>query len=152
MGQVAKPKRTWNVAPVLQIVQNVTENYRPCLTLLTGSMTLWVVVQKIYSKCTLSHALILLVTSQELKIQNIEYLQNGTNFYEIQKIIICPSDGTSYRFVAEVTFKNTVLVSWNFWNKNNCVLLISAFAKTNWESTNALIDLSKPYLYPIPSI
>ena len=33
MEQVAKLKRAWNLAPVLQIVQNISKNYCPCLYL-----------------------------------------------------------------------------------------------------------------------
>ena len=44
-----------------------------------------------------------------LKIQKLEYLENGTQFfYEIKKFLTCASDGhilRSYRFLAEVTRK-----------------------------------------------
>ena len=44
-----------------------------------------------------------------LKIQKLEYLENGTEFcYEIKKFLICASDDTFWkviRFVADVTFK-----------------------------------------------
>ena len=59
MEQVAKLKRTWNLPPVLQIVQKIHENYCPCLYLSIGQV--WsLVVQKIYSKmhpvsCTNTH-------------------------------------------------------------------------------------------------
>ena len=36
LEQVAKLKRTWNLASVLQIVQKIPENYWPCLYLSTG--------------------------------------------------------------------------------------------------------------------
>ena len=52
-------------------------------------------------KCTLSHVLILIMMSQIwqimglLKIQKLDYLENGTySFYEIKKFLICASDGT----------------------------------------------------------
>ena len=38
LGQVARLKRTWNLAPVLQIVQKITENYCPYLYLSTGKV------------------------------------------------------------------------------------------------------------------
>ena len=58
LGQVAKLKRTWNLAPVLQIVQKITENYHPCLYLSTGQV--WSLPESWFKryihKCTLSHA------------------------------------------------------------------------------------------------
>ena len=36
--QVAKLKRTWNLAPVFQIVQKIPENYCPCLFLSIGQV------------------------------------------------------------------------------------------------------------------
>ena len=52
MEQVTKLKRTWNLAPVLHIVQKIRENYCPCLHQSIGQVwwLKWVVVQKIYSK------------------------------------------------------------------------------------------------------
>ena len=38
LEQVAKLKRAWNLAPVLQIVQKIPENYCPCLYLLIGQV------------------------------------------------------------------------------------------------------------------
>ena len=38
LEQVAKLKRAWNVAPVLQIVQTIPENYRNCLYLSVGQV------------------------------------------------------------------------------------------------------------------
>ena len=59
MEKVAKLKRSWNFALVLQIVQKIPEDYCSCLHLsivdLTSLVTWWVVVQKIIQKCTLSH-------------------------------------------------------------------------------------------------
>ena len=86
MGQVAKLKRTWNLAPVSQIVQKIPKNYCPHLYLSTGQVwwlhDLW--FKRFIQKCTLSHVLILIVTSliweimEWLKIQKLEYLENGT--------------------------------------------------------------------------
>ena len=39
LGQVAKLRRIWNLAPVLQIVQKVTENY--CLSLYLSTGQVW---------------------------------------------------------------------------------------------------------------
>ena len=36
MEQVAKLNRIWNLAPVLQIVQTIPENYGPCLYISIG--------------------------------------------------------------------------------------------------------------------
>ena len=53
MEQVAKSKRTWNLAPVLQIVPKIPSNYCPCFISIYWPQVwwlyLWVVVQKIYS-------------------------------------------------------------------------------------------------------
>ena len=38
LRQVAKLKRTWNLAPVSQIVQKITENYCTCLYLSAGQV------------------------------------------------------------------------------------------------------------------
>ena len=58
-------KRTWNLAPVSQIVQKITQNYCTWLYLSTGQVwwvhDLW--FKRYIQKCTLSHVLILTVTS-----------------------------------------------------------------------------------------
>ena len=79
-------KTAWNVAPVLQIVQKISEKYWPCLYLSIDQVwcinELW--FKRIIQKCTLPQGLILTVMSQIwyiigwLKIQKPEYLQNGT--------------------------------------------------------------------------
>ena len=53
--------------------------------------------------CTNTHRDVTdLVNHGMVKIQTLEYLENGTSFfYETKKFLIC------YRFVAEVTFKQT---------------------------------------------
>ena len=38
IGEVAKVKRNWNLAPVLQIVQIIPENYYLCLYLSTDQV------------------------------------------------------------------------------------------------------------------
>ena len=49
-------------------------------------------------KCTLSHVLILIMTTEImgwLKIQKLEYLENRTYlFYEIKRFLTCVSDDT----------------------------------------------------------
>ena len=58
-------KRTWNLASVSQIVHKITENYCTCLYLSAGQVwwlhDLW--FKRYIKKCTLSHVLILIVTS-----------------------------------------------------------------------------------------
>ena len=65
LGQVAKLKRTWNLVSVSQIVQKITENYCTCWYLSTGQVwwfhDMW--FKRYIQKCTLSHVLILIVTS-----------------------------------------------------------------------------------------
>ena len=61
-------KKTWNLTPVLQIVQKITENYWTCLYLSVAQV--WWLHElgfKSYiQKCTLSHVLILIMMSQIL--------------------------------------------------------------------------------------
>ena len=63
---IAKLKRTWNLSPVLQIVQKIPENYCPCLYLLVSQVwwlnELW--FKQYIQKWTLFHVLIIIVTSQ----------------------------------------------------------------------------------------
>ena len=65
-GQVAKLTMTWNLAPVLQIVQKITESYFPSLYLSFGYVwwlhELW--FKRYVQKYTLFHVLIFIVTSQ----------------------------------------------------------------------------------------
>ena len=84
-----KLKRTWNLVPVLQIIQKILENYCPCLYLAINQV--WQLYELYFKryiyKCTLSHVLILFIVSQILQImgwflktgsleQNINFLQN----------------------------------------------------------------------------
>ena len=59
LGQIARSKRIWNLAPALQILQKNTENYRPCLYLSNGQV--WWLQKSWFKsyipKCTLSHVL-----------------------------------------------------------------------------------------------
>ena len=107
MQQVAKLNRTWNLVPVLQIVQTIPDNYYPCLHLSIGQVwwlnKLW--FKRHFQKCTLSDALILIMTSQIwqiiawLKTQKHEYLENITFLWN-KKFLTCISDDTFW----EVTF------------------------------------------------
>ena len=87
MEQVAKLRRNWNLAQVLQIVKIIPENYCP-----------WDVIQKIYAKMLpVSCTLILIMMSQIwwtlrwLKIQKLEYHENGMElFYKIKNAETVP--------------------------------------------------------------
>ena len=84
-------KRTWNLAPVHQIVQKISVNYCPCLYLSIGKVCwlneLW--FKRYICNCTLSHVLILILTSQSWMVKNtkawiswernITFLQNKKN-------------------------------------------------------------------------
>ena len=52
MEQIPKLKSTWNLAPVLQIVQKIPEKFLPNFISINWAslVNLWVAVQKIYSK------------------------------------------------------------------------------------------------------
>ena len=66
LEQVAQLKRVWDLAPVLQIVQKIPENYCPCLYLSIDQVwllnELW--FKRYIQKCTLRHVIILIMTSQ----------------------------------------------------------------------------------------
>ena len=113
-GQVAKLKRTLNLAPVSQILQKITENYCPWLYL-SADQVWWlhdVWFKRYIQKCTLSHVLILIVTSliwkimESLKIQKLE--ERNIIFLRNKKILNLRFRWhilRSYGFVAEVTFR-----------------------------------------------
>ena len=126
LGQVAKLKRTWNLASVLQIVQKVTVNYSPCLYLSTGWVwwlhELW--FKRYIQKCTLSHVLILVMTSKIVSHGIVKNTKTWISwewdiiFYKIKKFFnLCFRWHLlrSYRFVAEVTFCHDFLVIWEKW-------------------------------------
>ena len=122
MGQVAKLKRTWNLASVSQIVQKITENYCTCLYLSTGQIwwlhDLWYLwICKIYSKmhlisCTNTHRDVTdlvnhgMVKNTKTWIsweRNIIFLRNK----KILNLCFRWHILRSYRFVAELTFKQS---------------------------------------------
>ena len=80
----------------------IPENY--CLAYiyqLVKFADLWVVVQKIFSKThpfsytNTHHDVINLVNHGMIKIQKLNYLENGTHYlYEIKKFLTCASDDT----------------------------------------------------------
>ena len=124
MGQFDKLERTWNLVPVLQILQKITENYCSCFYLSVGQVwwlhEYW--FKRYIQKCTLSHVLILIMTSQileimgRLKIQKVEYLKNETIFLRNKRILnpcLRWNILRSYCFVAEVTFKKQTGFAYN---------------------------------------
>ena len=107
-------KKTWNLAPVLQIVQKIPENYCPCLYLLIGQVwwlnELWfeTYIQKCTVLCTNTcHDVTDLVKNTKTCISwewNTMFLQNK----KILNLYIRCHILRSYRFVAEVTFKSRI--------------------------------------------
>ena len=63
--EVAKFKKAWNSAPVLQITQKISRKYWPCLYLSIDQIwwvnELW--FKRYIQKCTLPHVLILIIDS-----------------------------------------------------------------------------------------
>ena len=120
-------KRAWNLAPLLQIIQKIPENCCPGLYLSIGQVWCWLNelwFKRYIKKCTLSHELILIMTSQILlivewfKIQKLDYLENGLERHN-NKILNLYLRRQFLRscFEAEVTFKlwtHTVLWSYVF--------------------------------------
>ena len=117
MEQVAKLKRTWNLAPVLQIVQRISENCCPGLYQSIGQIwwlnQLWFkrYIQKVHllSCANTHHDITDLVNHEMVKNaknwisweQNIAFLQNK----KILNMCFRWHVLRSYHFVAEVTFK-----------------------------------------------
>ena len=128
LGQVAKLERTWNLAPLLQIVQKITENYRPFLYLLTSQvwwlLELWL---KIYiQKCTLSHVLNTNTQRDVTDLVNHRMVKNTKTWISWEGNIIFLWNKKilnlcfrwhilrSYSFVVEVTYKPLTDFNWNF--------------------------------------
>ena len=119
MGQVAKLKRTWNLVPVSQIVQKITENYCPCLYLSTDQVgwlhDLWF---KIYSKmhlvsCTNTHHDVTNLVNHGMIKNTKTWISWERNiiFLRYKKLLNLRFRWhilRSYRFVAEVTFRDFV--------------------------------------------
>ena len=115
LGQVAKLKRTWKPSPS---PPHFSKDYWELLPLLisinwTSLVTLSCDSKDILKNLTLSHVLILIVTSQIwsimgwLKIQKLEYLENGTLFFcEIKKFLISVSDVWSGIRVKYINFQS----------------------------------------------
>ena len=108
-------KRTWNLDPVLQIVQKIPESYCSCLYLSTGQVwwlnDLWF---KIYiQKCTLLHVLIFIMISDFVNhgmVKNAETWISwewNITFLRNEKILNLCLIWHIFRsyFVADVTFE-----------------------------------------------
>ena len=123
MEQVDKLKRTWNLAPVLQIVQRILENYFPCLYILIGRVW-WLVVQKIYSEmhlvsCTNTHHDVADLVNHKVKNtktwisweRNITFLRN-----KILNLCLGWQILRSYRFVIfkKLSLGNLVVLDSSF--------------------------------------
>ena len=104
MEQVAKLKKNWNLASILQIVQRISVNYCPCLYLSIGNV--WCLVSKDIFKNDVTD----LIRYELVKITKtwIPWERNIT-FLQKKKFIICASDYEcwdilrSYRFIVELT-------------------------------------------------
>ena len=104
MGQVAKLKRTWNLVPVSQIVQKITENYWPSLVT--------------YSKmhlisCTNTHRDVTDLVNHGMVKNTKTWISWERNiiFLRYKKLLNLRFRWhilKSYRFVAEVTFRDFV--------------------------------------------
>ena len=119
---MATLERTWNVAPILHIVQKIAENYCSRLYLLIGHVWwLYELYFKRYiQKCNLSHVLI--NTHHEVaELVNHGSVKNTKTWISWERNITFPRDKKtlnlclrwhvlkSYRFAAEVTFKVDLL-------------------------------------------
>ena len=120
IGQVPKWKRTWNLAPVLQIVQKITEIIiYPCLHLSIGQVwwlhELWfkiVIYSKMYlvsytnTHCdntdSVKHGMVKNIETWISWEQNIIFLQ----YKKILQLCLTWHILRNYHLVAEVTFKS----------------------------------------------
>ena len=127
MGQLAKLKRTWNLVPVLQIVQNIIE----IITLAwiyqldwPSLATSWVLVQNIYSEMHLVSSANTYCDVTDLV--NHEMFKNTKTWISWERNIIFLRNKNvlnlcfrqhilgSYRFVVEVTLKLDVWLPWSW--------------------------------------
>ena len=118
MEQVAKLKRTWNLAPVLQIIQTISKKYCPCSVSVDQ---VWLVnelwfkryIQKYTIWCTTNintHHDVTYLVNQWMVKNKKTWISQGRNitFWWNKKILnLCLRWHIlrSYCFVAEVTFK-----------------------------------------------
>ena len=115
MKEVAKLKRTLNLAPVLQIFQKILENYCPWLYLLIGQVwwlnELW--FRRYIQRWALSHVIILIMVTRLVNHGMVENTKNliswewNIAFLRNKKILNLFFRWhilESYRSVAEVTF------------------------------------------------
>ena len=133
LDQVAKLKRAWNLAAVLQIVQKILEKYCPCLYLWIDQVwfvnELW--FKRYIQKCALSHGLTL---------------------------IICGRSGYRYRFLPEVTFNETLIKNQQPHNQteNNETAGAEYTNENDWKdkepNKTSAIPYSMPKIFPYDEI
>ena len=116
MEQVAKLKRTWNLASVVQTIQKIPEKYCPCLYLAIEYFW-WVnevKFKRYIRKCTQLHVLIPIRRHRfgkswnGKKCKNLNILRTEHAFLRNKKVLnlyLRWHISRSYRFGAEVTFK-----------------------------------------------
>ena len=126
MKQVSKLKRTWNLVPVLQIVQMIPENYCPWLYLSISHVwwlnELW--FKSYIHKYTLSHVLTIIVTRHRYgkswdgwKYKNLNILRTEIKkkWKKILNLCLRWNILRSHHFVTEVTFNSVRnILSWFF--------------------------------------
>ena len=157
-------KRTWNLAPVLQIVQKIPENYCSCSHLSIGHvLRLIELLLKIYSKissisCTnIYHDATDLVNQGMVKNtkawisweRNITFLQNK----KFCNLCLRWHILRSYHFVAEVNFNNSWFTfhysSWCFHKFSNHILKKNIFQESHIVNKHKIMVLKPPNKHQI---
>ena len=110
MELVAKLKRTWNLAPALQIVQKSSENYCPCLHLSIGQVW-W--LNEFLVLCTNTHHDVTELVNYGM-VKNtrtwISWKQNGTFLWNKKILNLCFIWHIlrSYGLLTEVAFNKKI--------------------------------------------
>ena len=122
-------KRAWNLAPVLQIVQKIPEDYWPCLYLSVDQVwwpkDIW--FKRYIQNYTLSHVLILIWCQRFVKLWMVENTktliswQRNITFFKNKKILnLCLRWHIfSYHFAVELTFNGcpeSKILSLEYWH------------------------------------
>ena len=152
MEQVTKLKRTWNLVPVLQIVQKIPENYCPWLYLSIGKVwwlnELW--LKRYIQKCTPSHVntLPLLLQSCDSWIfveENPDRTKKKTNtHHEVTDLVnhrMVQNAETWMSWEWNITFPQNKKCSYFFWpvNKFKFSLLNKLNLKELWNCILCII-------------
>ena len=102
MEQVAKLKRNWYLAPVLQIIQKLLENYCSCLYLSIGQV--WLLselsLKRLIQKCTLFHVLI--IHHDATNLVNREKVEN-TKIYHLDPVKFPLAPGLTWEVASKKT-------------------------------------------------